>query len=65
MDTDVKVQPSLSKPEWQLIGELLERERVELPAEIHHHRSNSYREELHSRQEMLGRLLSKVKEVAG
>ena len=34
-------EPKLSEAEWALILELLERERSELPVEIHHTRSSS------------------------
>ena len=53
-------EPKLSEAEWALLVELLERERSELPVEIHHTRSARLREELHRRaalvQELLGRL---------
>ena len=43
-------QPRLSEGEWALVVELLERELEELPVEIHHTRTSSYREELIGRR---------------
>ena len=52
----------MSAGEWELVIELLERERSELPAEIHHTRTTRVRQELKNRlhvvDEMLGRLRS-------
>ncbi len=53
-------QPELNEDEWGLIGELLERERDELPTEIHHTRNHDLRQILQRRREMVERLLSKV-----
>lgn len=53
-------QPHLSDAEWALLVELLEREQQELPVEIHHCRVNSYRDELHRRQEMVLGLLERL-----
>ena len=46
-------EPRLSEAEWDLIVELLERERNELPVEIHHTRNSSVRDELQQRAEMV------------
>ena len=51
----------LSDAEWDLIVELLERERGELPVEIHHTRSSSVRAELHERAEMVRNLLGRLR----
>ena len=50
-------EPRLSEAEWELIVEMLERERSELPVEIHHTRSSSVRTELHQRADMVRNLL--------
>ena len=39
-------QPKLSEAEWALVIDLLQQERDQLPAEIHHTRSAAFREEL-------------------
>ncbi len=53
-------QPKLSEEEWALVIELLERERRELPVEMHHTRNSRVRGELQQRahrvQELLDRL---------
>jgi hypothetical protein len=54
--------PKLSEVEWALVLELLERERVELPVEIHHCRVASYHDELHHRLEMVDGLLHRLRE---
>lgn len=53
-------QPELNEVEWALICELLERERDELPTEIHHTRTRSLRHELQQRRVMVDELLAKV-----
>ena len=50
-------RPNLTEDEWALIVELLEREQSELPTEIHHTRSSSYRDELRARRKMVDELL--------
>lgn len=57
----MKEQPKLSAEEWALVVELLERERHELPSEIHHTRVASYRKELHEREALVDRLLKRLK----
>jgi hypothetical protein len=54
-------EPRLSDAEWALIVELLERERSELPVEIHHTRSASVRTELHERADMVRVLLTRLR----
>lgn len=53
-------QPELNEAEWTLICELLERERSELPTEIHHTRTRSLRQELQQRRAMVDELLAKI-----
>jgi hypothetical protein len=54
-------EPRLSDAEWALVLELLERERSELPVEIHHTRSSSVRSELQQRAEIVRELLSRLR----
>jgi repressor of nif and glnA expression len=61
MSTAVKPQPVLSEAEWALVVELLERERGELPAEIHHTRTSALREQLRQRLEMVEGLLARLR----
>ena len=53
-------QPTLSESEWELVIQLLERERAELPVEIRHTRMSSVREELHLRRDMVAHLLERL-----
>ena len=53
-------QPKLSEAEWVLVVELLQREHHDLPAEIHHCRVSSYRDELRQRHEMVKNLLGRL-----
>jgi hypothetical protein len=53
-------QPRLSDADWTLIIELLECERGELPAEIHHCRVNRVREQLRQRLERVRTLLERL-----
>jgi len=53
-------QPELTEAEWTLICDLLERERDELPTEIHHTRTRSLRQELQQRRAMVDELLAKM-----
>jgi hypothetical protein len=57
-------EPKLSDEEWDLIVELLECERNELPVEIHHTRNAEIRAELQQRAEMVGRLLCRLQRTA-
>jgi len=54
-----------SAAELELILELLERERSELPVEIRHTRTAKLREELHRRQDMVRSLLERLQTPAG
>ena len=56
-------QPILSDAEWQLVVELLERERSDLPAEIRHTRTSTMRQELHDRLEMIRELVHRLSAV--
>ncbi len=60
MNPAVKFQPELSDAEWALIVELVQRERSELPPEIHHTRTMGVREDLHRRLELVENLLKKL-----
>ncbi len=60
MNPAAKFQPELSEAEWALIVELLQRERSELPPEIHHTRTASVREDLHRRLGLVENLLKKL-----
>jgi hypothetical protein len=55
---------SLSDAEWELVVELLERERTELPAEIRHTRTRSVRQQLRQREQLVGELLERMREAA-
>lgn len=57
----VNEQISLTGDEKSLIVELLERERRELPAEIHHTRTPAVRDELHNRVRRIEQLLAKLR----
>jgi hypothetical protein len=54
-------EPKITEAEWALIVEMLERERSELPVEIHHTRSSSVRAELQERSEMVRSLLVRLR----
>jgi|WetSurMetagenome_2_1015567.scaffolds.fasta_scaffold958591_1 hypothetical protein len=54
----------LSDGEWALVTELLERERNELPVEIHHTDNANVRTELQHRAEMVRELLARLREPA-
>jgi len=49
-----------SEAELELIVELLERERAELPIEIRHTRTSHVRDELRGRAEMVRQLLGRL-----
>jgi hypothetical protein len=57
-------EPRLSDEEWDLVVELLECERNELPVEIHHTRSLDVRTDLQQRAEMVRRLLERLRQMA-
>jgi hypothetical protein len=56
-------EPRLSDEEWDLIVELLECERNELPVEIHHTRNASVHEELQHRAEVVQKLLERLRRI--
>ncbi len=56
----MKNQPMLSEAEWELLIELLERERGELPAEIRHTRTATVHAELRQRSELVKGLLDRL-----
>jgi hypothetical protein len=57
-------EPRLSDAEWDLIVELLECERNELPVEIHHTGNSDIRMELQQRADMVTGLLSRLRQTA-
>jgi len=54
-------QLSLSQDEWELLLELLERERAELPVEIRHTRHCEVRDQLHYREHLVDELLDRMR----
>jgi hypothetical protein len=61
MSTAAKSQPVLTDAEWELVLQLLEHERNELPSEIHHTRTFVLREELRRRLEMVDSLIARLR----
>ena len=61
MELDVNEQITLTDEEKMLLLELLERERGDLPAEIHHTRTSAVRDELHTRVRKVEQLLAKLR----
>jgi hypothetical protein len=57
-------QPELSREEWTILVELLERERADLHPEIRHTRTSSLRDELHRRLELVEALLKRLHPLA-
>jgi hypothetical protein len=57
MDVKVTQQPTLTKEEWDLVIELIEREEKELHAEIHQTDSRDYRAKISQRLDRVDRLL--------
>lgn len=57
MDVKVAQQPTLTKEEWDLVIELIEREQKELHAEIHQTDSRDYRAKISQRLDRVDRLL--------
>lgn len=55
-------EPKLSDQEWELIVELLECERNELPIEIHHTRNSDVRAELQQRLSLVSQLLGRFQQ---
>ena len=52
---------TLNDEEWRLVVELLENERNELPAEIHHTDTTEYRAQLSQRLETVSQLLDALR----
>ena len=57
-------EPRLSDEEWDLIVELLECERNELPVEIHHTNSASVRTDLQHRADLVQGMLARLRQTA-
>lgn len=57
-------QPFLTASEWRLIEHLLQAERDQLPAEIHHTDSRDYRAQLQKRVEMINQILARISNLA-
>jgi len=57
-------QPQLSRADWTIVVELLEREQSELHPEIRHTRSRGLREQLHERLKLVQALLEKLRSLA-
>ncbi len=57
MDVEITQQPPLTKEEWDLVIELVEREQKELHAEIHQTDSRDYRAKISQRLDLVDRLL--------
>jgi len=51
----------LSREEWELILELLEREEADLHCEIRHARFYDVRELLKQKKDMIGRLIERIR----
>lgn len=60
MSPAIQEQPVLSNTEWGLVVELLERERANLPIEIHHTATRNFRDQLKKRLESVEALLSRL-----
>jgi|YNPBryunderm2012_1023409.scaffolds.fasta_scaffold02558_3 hypothetical protein len=60
MGAAAQMTPAFSREELELVVELLERERAELPAEIHRTRTSEVRDQLRRRLEMVNRLLERL-----
>lgn len=60
MGAAAKPYPVFSQEEIDLLIELLERERAELPAEIHHTRTSEVRDSLRRRLELVNRMLERL-----
>lgn len=57
-----RIQVLLDDSEWDLVVELLERQRDELPHEIHHTHTAAMKEELQQRARTIDELLHKLQE---
>jgi len=54
-------QPELTDAEWELMLQLIEEQRRELPSEIHHTDHAGVREALHQRQKMRNQLIERIR----
>lgn len=54
-------QPVLSDSEWTVVAELLNAERRDLPAEIHHTDNREVRDQLQERLRTVDRAIEKVR----
>jgi len=57
-------EPSITVAEWKLLLHLLERERADLPVEIHHSSVADAREHLRQRMHLVDELLPKLRQLA-
>jgi len=60
MEAAARLQPLMTDEERELLIELLERERSDLPAEIHHTRTAEVRAQLKLRLATVQRLLERL-----
>jgi len=60
MATAIRPQPALTDEEWGLVIELLERERRELPSEIHHTATREMRRTLRARLDLVDQILARL-----
>jgi hypothetical protein len=60
MNATVEIQPTLTDAEWRLVAELLDRERSQLPIEIHHTTTRAFREQLRVRLQLVEDLRSRL-----
>ena len=56
--------PVLDKAEWALVMELLERERREIPVEMHHTATHEFRQRLRDRLKVIDALLERLRVMA-
>lgn len=54
-------QLELSDAEWELLIQLLERERGDLPSEVRHSRLRSTRDQLREREDTVHQLLDRLR----
>jgi hypothetical protein len=57
MNVKATQQPTLTKEEWDLVIDLIEREQKELRAELHQTDSRDYRAKISQRLDLVDRLL--------
>jgi hypothetical protein len=61
MKPESELSPPLSEAEWELVVELLERERADLPAEIHHTRTVAIRDDLKKRLDLVEQMIQRIR----